>query len=139
MYAQIVRSLGNLVTLIGDTEVGLPIEDSDVICIDIGDRADVLTGMKFNEETQIFNHEGETQVAPIEQREKAYETLRYRLDETELLFWDSSALTVDEGNKICLNYLAEGNTEQVAAIQVLISEAKAYIRGLYPEEAQQDE
>ena len=34
-----------------------------------------------------------------EQREKAYQTMRYKTDNSALIIWESKALTVDEANK----------------------------------------
>lgn len=54
MYAQVIKSLNNTVSLIGGAEEGLPIEHPDVICIDIGERIDVKVGMKYREDTGEF-------------------------------------------------------------------------------------
>ena len=54
MYAQVLKNRGYLVNLVGGSEVGLPIEHPDVICIDIGDRTDVKENMTYNPETNSF-------------------------------------------------------------------------------------
>lgn len=60
-----------------------------------------------------------------ELREQSYETLK-------CITWESTEITVDEANKLFLNYFAENNPK-VNEIQPLIIEAKEYIRTLYPD------
>ena len=62
-----------------------------------------------------------------ELREQSYETLK-------CITWETTEITVDEANKLFLNYFAENNPK-VNEIQPLIIEAKEYIRTLYPDEA----
>jgi hypothetical protein len=69
---------------------------------------------------------------PIELREQAYETMTTKSDGTGLIPWEDSAITVDQANKVYLEYSAEGSGK-AAAIQVLIVAAKTYIRELYPD------
>ena len=58
-----------------------------------------------------------------ELREQAYET-------EKLIEWDGDMLTVDEANKIFLQYDAEGN-EKANELTTLISQVKAEIRARY--------
>lgn len=58
-----------------------------------------------------------------ELREQAYET-------EKLIVWDGDMLTVDEANKIFLQYDAEGN-EKAEELTILIAHAKAEIRKRY--------
>lgn len=58
-----------------------------------------------------------------ELREQAYET-------EKLIVWDGNMLTVDEANKIFLQYDAEGN-EKAEELTSLIAQAKAEIRARY--------
>lgn len=60
---------------------------------------------------------------PTELREKAYET-------EKLIVWEGNMLTVDEANKIFLQYDAEGN-EKAEELTSLISQVKAEIRARY--------
>lgn len=67
---------------------------------------------------------------PQQNREHAYETLKYKADETPLISWKEEALTVNEANKKWLHYSAEGS-EIANELSVLIVIAKEYIRELY--------
>ena len=70
-------------------------------------------------------------MAPVELRERAYET-------EKLISWDDELLTVDEANKRWQEYQAEGNAkaEQLTA---LIAVAKADIRARYPDKTADQE
>ena len=46
--------------------------------------------------------------------------------------WDEGFITVDEANRLFLNYLAESNTVKVDSLKKLIADAKAAIRMKYP-------
>lgn len=100
--------------------------------VNIGDAFD---GQKF---TRIVD--GETIVVydinpmtPAQQRELAYETMKFReSDGSPMVAWEGG-MTVDEGNKLYLAYLAEGDTEKSEALSILIKDAKEYIRSLYPD------
>ncbi len=65
--------------------------------------------------------------SPSELREKAYETRK-------CITYGASTLTVDEANKLWLQYIAEGNSEKAETLTSLINEAKAAIREEYPDE-----
>lgn len=60
-----------------------------------------------------------------ELRKQSYETLN-------CITWESEEITVDEANKLFLNYFAENNPK-ANEIQPLIIEAKEHIRTLYPD------
>ncbi len=62
---------------------------------------------------------------PQEKRELAYET-------DPIIEWEGSMITVDQANKVYLEYSAEGS-DKAAEIQTLIVVAKTYIRELYPD------
>lgn len=114
------------VNLIGGKEEGLPIEHPLVICVDIGDRTDLEVYMKYNEETgEFYWEEPIIVINNAELREQSYETLK-------CITWESTEITVDEANKLFLNYFAENNPK-ANEIQPLIIEAKEYIRTLYPD------
>lgn len=76
-----------------------------------------------------FNEQIETQTAivlsPEQLREQAYETRK-------IIDWEGRKLTVDEANKIWLNYSAEGN-EKANQISALIVLAKDVIRQEFPD------
>ena len=70
---------------------------------------------------------------PIKKEEILNETLREQSYETlKCITWESTEITVDEANKLFLNYFAENNPK-ANEIQPLIIEAKEYIRTLYPD------
>jgi hypothetical protein len=69
---------------------------------------------------------------PTELREAAYETMITKADGTDLIPWEGKEITVDQANKVYLEYSAEGSTKAVE-IQALIVAAKTYIRELYPD------
>ncbi|MDF3001369.1 MAG: hypothetical protein K0Q48_1488 [Bacillota bacterium] len=70
--------------------------------------------------------------SPTELRKQAYQTLLTKNDDTDLILWDGKAITVDQANKIYIEYGAEGNFK-AAEIRAMIVVAKTYIRELYPD------
>jgi hypothetical protein len=66
-------------------------------------------------------------------REQAYETMTIKSDGTDLILWEGRSITVDQANKVYLEYFAEGSAK-ATEIQALIVAAKTYIRELYPDE-----
>jgi hypothetical protein len=65
-------------------------------------------------------------------REQSYGTMRYKQDGEALIRWDSNDMTVDEANKLWMDYSAEGSTK-ATELSILISTSKTYIRELYPD------
>ena len=65
-------------------------------------------------------------LSPKEQRERAYET-------EPLIEYDGDMITVDEANKLFLQYSAEGNTQKYMDLQILIGRAKADVRARFPD------
>lgn len=65
-------------------------------------------------------------LTPKEQREQAYET-------EPLIEYEGEEITVDEANKLFLQYSAEGNTQKYMDLQILIGRAKADVRARYPD------
>ena len=58
--------------------------------------------------------------------------MNIREDGTNLIPWEGKLITVDQANKVYLEYSAKGSTK-ATEIQVLIIAAKTYIRELYPD------
>ena len=67
-----------------------------------------------------------------ELRKQAYLTLTEKEDKSPLILWNGENITVDNANKIYLEYFAENNDKAIE-IQKLIISAKLYIRELYPD------
>lgn len=65
-------------------------------------------------------------LTPKEQREQAYET-------EPLIEYEGEEITVDEANKLFLQYSAEGNTQKYMDLQILIGRAKADVRARFPD------
>ena len=65
-------------------------------------------------------------LSPRERREQAYET-------EPLIAYDGDMITVDEANKLFLQYSAEGNTQKYMDLQILIGRAKAAVRARFPD------
>ena len=63
---------------------------------------------------------------PAESREYAYETVR-------CIEYGDEKITVDQANKLYLQYLAEGDTERTSELTILIAAAKSEIRNQYPD------
>ena len=80
MYAQVLR-YDMKVNLIGGEEVGIPVDSSLVICVDIGDRQDVQEGMSYNEATGEFYWEELQDVIP---QPTDAELVQQRLTDIEL-------------------------------------------------------
>ena len=66
-------------------------------------------------------------LSPRERRELTYET-------EPLIAYESEQITVDEANKLFLQYAAEGNNSKCSQLQQLIREAKTTIRNTYPDD-----
>ena len=66
-------------------------------------------------------------LSPKEQRERTYET-------DPLIEYEGDMITVDEANKMFLQYAAEGNNSKCSQLQQLIHEAKTTIRNTYPDD-----
>ena len=69
---------------------------------------------------------GFKRLSGIKLREKAYQTRK-------VIRYNDELITVDEANKLWLEYQAEGS-EKAVTISSLIAEAKANIRKMYPDE-----
>ena len=67
-----------------------------------------------------------------ELRKQAYLTLTEKENKSPLILWHGENITVDNANKIYLEYFAENNDKAIE-IQKLIISAKLYIRELYPD------
>lgn len=65
-------------------------------------------------------------LSPKEQRERTYET-------EPLIEYEGDMITVDEANKLFLQYSAEGNTQKYMDLQILIGRAKADVRARFPD------
>lgn len=65
-------------------------------------------------------------LSPRERRELTYET-------EPLIAYESEQITVDEANKLFLQYSAEGNTQKYMDLQILIGRAKADVRARFPD------
>ncbi|NDV45519.1 hypothetical protein D0T49_00430 [Paludibacter sp. 221] len=63
-------------------------------------------------------------LSPADQRQAAYAT-------QPIIDWQGEMITVDEANKLFLDYSAEGKAEIITELQGLIREAKEAIRGQY--------
>lgn len=98
----------------------------DGIGVAIGDSYDGMFFRRVLEDGTILN------INAGQIREQAYATMRNRKDESALIYWEGKTLTVDEANKIYMDYIAEGS-DKASKIQTLIASAKAYIRELYPD------
>ena len=66
-------------------------------------------------------------LSPRERRELTYET-------EPLIAYESEQITVDEANKLFLQYAAEGNNSKCSQLQQLIREAKTTIRNTSPDD-----
>lgn len=71
-------------------------------------------------------------LAPAQEREQAYESLRYREDESPLIEWEDRPITVDQAVKKYQEYFAEGS-RKAKQLQRLIAGAKQHIRNIYPD------
>ena len=72
-------------------------------------------------------------LTPAELREQSYRAMITKEDGAGLISWESKAITVDQANKVYLEYSAE-NSPKAEEIQAIIIQAKSYIRTLYPDE-----
>ena len=66
-------------------------------------------------------------LTPRERREQSYET-------EPLIEYEGEQITVDEANKLFLQYSAEGNNSKYSQLQQLICAAKTTIRNTYPDD-----
>ena len=77
----------------------------------------------------------EPEPVPVEPAEKTPAELREAAYQTEAVIeYGGEMITVDEANKLYLQYLAEGDTDKTTALTGLIAAAKAQIRAEYPDE-----
>lgn len=65
-------------------------------------------------------------------RKYEYSSMFCRKDGTPLIMWDNTLLTVDGATALYLSYFSEDNPK-AEEIKLLIIDAKAYIRQLYPD------
>ena len=65
-------------------------------------------------------------LTPRERREQTYET-------EPLIEYEGEEITVDEANKLFLQYSAEGNAQKYMDLQILIGRAKADVRARFPD------
>jgi hypothetical protein len=73
-----------------------------------------------------------TNLSNKELREIEYHSRLCKEDGTPLIRWDDRDISVDEANKVYVEYSAEGSSK-ATEIQTLIVAAKTYIRELYPD------
>ena len=128
MYAKI-NKYTNLVESVGGSEIGLPIVENDEFkSEDIqGNSLGIKIGYAFADGQ--FYDPGNVDASL---RRNAYISLTHKEDGSALIPWEGSAITVDQANKVYLEYSAE-NSIKAAEIQALIVPAKAYIRNLFPD------
>ena len=95
---------------------------------DSGDflRQEIKAGSWLLTNTPVPTPQPEPVLSPKEQRERAYET-------EPLIEYDGDMITVDEANKLFLQYSAEGNTQKYMDLQILIGRAKADVRTRFPD------
>lgn len=77
-----------------------------------------------------------SQPVPAELREAAYMSMTEKEDGSALILWEGGAVTVNRADELWLYYAAE-DSSKAGELQALIQEAKAYIRGLYPDAGQE--
>lgn len=71
-------------------------------------------------------------MTPEQKRANAYSTMVYKEDSEPLIMWEENAITVDQANKLFYDYFAEGSLK-ADELQIIISDAKTYIRELFPD------
>lgn len=96
-------------------------DPTDYLRQDIKDGSWLLTNIPLPEP------QPEPVLSPKEQRERTYET-------EPLIEYEGDMITVDEANKMFLQYAAEGNNSKCSQLQQLIHEAKTTIRNTYPDD-----
>lgn len=89
-------------------------------------RQDIKDGSWLLTNIPLPEPQPEPVLSPKEQRERAYET-------EPLIEYDGDMITVDEANKLFLQYSAEGNTQKYMDLQILIGRAKADVRARFPD------
>lgn len=89
-------------------------------------RQEIKAGNWLLTNTPLPTPQPEPVLSPKEQRERAYET-------EPLIEYDGDMITVDEANKLFLQYSAEGNTQKYMDLQILIGRAKADVRTRFPD------
>ena len=95
-------------------------DPTDYLRQDIKDGSWLLTNIPLPEP------QPEPVLSPKEQRERTYET-------EPLIEYEGDMITVDEANKLFLQYSAEGNTQKYMDLQILIGRAKADVRARFPD------
>lgn len=126
-----VRFVGD--SLAGLTELTAPVtvyadNDFEMRVYAPGDflRQEITDGSWLLTNTPLPTPQPEPVLTPKEQREQAYET-------EPLIEYEGEEITVDEANKLFLQYSAEGNTQKYMDLQILIGRAKADVRARYPD------
>jgi len=95
-------------------------------CVEAPD--EVGQGWIYDPESKTFSPPEEPpKPSPAEQRKTAYETMA-------IIDWRGQTITVDAANQLWMQYEAEGNIGTAVDLQGLIKEAKAEIRGMFPDE-----
>lgn len=89
-------------------------------------RQDIKDGSWLLTNIQLPEPQPEPVLSPKEQRERTYET-------EPLIEYEGDMITVDEANKLFLQYSAEGNTQKYMDLQILIGRAKADVRARFPD------
>ena len=90
-------------------------------------RQDIKDGSWLLTNIPLPEPQPEPVLSPKEQRERTYET-------EPLIEYEGDMITVDEANKMFLQYAAEGNNSKCSQLQQLIREAKTTIRNTYPDD-----
>lgn len=116
-----LEELTDLVMVVSENGFELRAFDpTDYLRQDIKDGSWLLTNIPLPEP------QPEPVLSPKEQRERTYET-------EPLIEYDGDMITVDEANKLFLQYSAEGNTQKYMDLQILIGRAKADVRARFPD------
>ena len=108
---------------------------------DTTNNPNAVTIMQFNELPEnckpnywIYDSETNSLVerytTGVEKRENAYEV-------DNIIDWQESQVTVDDANKLWQAYTAEGKVDIAKELTEKISEAKATIREMYPDDAEE--
>lgn len=86
---------------------------------------DVKQGWTYSD--GVFAAPDEVEPTPAELRRIEYATRK-------CVSWEGDLITIDEANLLHAAYLAEGDTDKAAALQILIAEQKVAIRAELPDE-----
>lgn len=89
-------------------------------------RQEITDGSWLLTNTPVPTPQPEPVLTPKERRERTYET-------EPLIEYDGDMITVDDANKLFLQYSAEGNTQKYMDLQILIGRAKADVRARFPD------